>query len=252
MVDNQAGNDDLTRYQRHLSLDEIGSAGHEMLRRARVAVVGVGGLGSPVASYLAVAGIGELRLVDDDLVEMSNLNRQLLHATSDLGVPKTQSAARRLHDLNPDCRLDLRAERLDENNVDVLLHDCALAIDCLDSFPSRRVLGAACRRRNIPLIHGAVRGWEGRLTTIIPGRSPCLACWLPENADERKPPVLGAVPGVIGALQAVEAIRTLLNLEPLLTGVLLMYDGRTMSFRRSSLERRPDCPVCGQRKDGRS
>lgn len=252
MVDECERDADLTRYQRHLDLDEIGTVGHEILRRSRVAVVGVGGLGSPVASYLAVAGIGELRLIDDDLVEMSNLNRQLLHATSDIGVPKTRSAARRLRDLNPDCRLDLRSERLDENNADRLLQDCSVVIDCLDSFSSRRVLAAACRHRSVPLIHGAVRGWEGRLTNIIPGRSPCLACWLPDVADERKPPVLGAVPGVIGAMQATEAIRTLLGLEPLLTGVLLLYDGRTMSFRRCSLERRPDCPVCSQRKDGRS
>ncbi|HNV69266.1 MAG TPA: HesA/MoeB/ThiF family protein [Candidatus Ozemobacteraceae bacterium] len=246
MVDERSGTDDLTRYQRHLSLDEIGMVGHETLRRARVAVVGVGGLGSPVAAYLAVAGVGELRLIDDDTVELSNLNRQLLHATSDLGVTKTRSAARRLNDLNPECRLDLQPVRLQAGNADSLLAGCSLVVDCLDSFSSRRLLGEVCLRLKVPMIHGAVRGWEGRLTTIVPGRSPCLACWLPPGADEQKPPVLGVVPGVIGALQATEAIRCLLRLEPLLTGTLLLYDGRTMMFRRCALEHRSDCPSCGQ------
>lgn len=239
----------LARYQRHIDLEEIGALGHEKLRRARVAVVGVGGLGSPVASYLAVAGIGELRLIDNDAVELSNLNRQLLHATSDLGVAKTVSAARRLRDLNPECRLDLRQERLTPESAAGLLEGCTLAIDCLDTFASRRVLAAACVGAVLTCIHGAVRGWEGRLTTMVPGVTPCLGCWLPSGVEERKPPVLGVVPGVIGALQATEAIRWLLGLEPLLTGKMLLYDGKTMRFRECLLERNPDCLICTPGKD---
>ena len=239
----------LVRYQRHIDLEEIGAAGHEKFRRARVAVVGVGGLGSPVASYLAVAGIGELRLIDNDTVELSNLNRQLLHATTDLGTTKTSSAARRLRDLNPECRLDLRQERFTSESAAELLEGCTLVIDCLDTFSSRRVLAAACVKASVTCIHGAVRGWEGRLTTMVPGKTPCLSCWLPSGEDECKPPVLGVVPGVIGALQATEAIRWLLGLEPLLTGKMLYYDGKTMRFRECQLERNPDCLICAPGKD---
>ncbi len=237
------------RYIRQLEWPGFGSAAQEQLRAGRVMVVGCGGLGSPALYYLAAAGVGRLGLLDPDRVEVSNLQRQILHATSDIGRAKVDSASERLRALNPHVRLAAHPVRLAADNAAELLAPYDVVLDCTDTFASKYLLNDACVALKKIFVHAGISGFCGQLLTVIPGKSPCLRCVFPappaatEAAAAAGP--LGPVPGVIGALQAFEAIKYLAGVGTLLTDRLLTYDGLTGEFRPIHAHRNPACPACG-------
>lgn len=231
------------RYHRQIILPEWGEVGQERLKRAKVVVVGAGGLGSAVLTYLAIAGVGKIRIIDHDRVELSNLNRQMLHTSNDLGKRKVDSAKQRLEALNPDIEIETFAETITEKNALELIADY-LIVDALDNLPARYLLNRAALRTNRPLFHGAVYGFEGRATTIYPGRTPCLAC-LYEGAMPGEIPVVGVTPGVIGCVQATEVIKHVLGIGKLLTNRMMIFDGQKMAFSEVKLKRNPNCEECG-------
>lgn len=230
-------------YVRQLPL--FGEEGQENLQRARVLVAGVGGLGSVIAVYLAAAGVGTLRIADNDVVETSNFNRQILHWHRDLGRPKTASAMEKLNALNPRGRVEEIAGRIDEAGIDEMIRDCDLIVDAVDNFPARYILNRAALKKGIPFVHGAVRGFFGQATTVIPGKGPCLRCVFPSGPPPEPPPIFGATCGVIGSLEAVEAIKLLTGKGETLTGRLFLWDGLTVNADTLSVERNPACPDCG-------
>ncbi|HET6545336.1 MAG TPA: molybdopterin-synthase adenylyltransferase MoeB [Rhodanobacteraceae bacterium] len=241
------------RYSRHLRLPEIGDAGQGRLAAARIALIGAGGLGAPAALYLAAAGIGTLTVIDDDLVERSNLQRQVIHADARVGMAKTESARLALNALNPRIRIETRAERLQAANVEELLRGHDLVIDGADNFPTRYLLNAACLRLGIPLIYGAVHRFSGQVSVFDARRadSPCYRCLFPEPPAAADAPncseagVLGVVPGIIGLLQATEAMKLMLAIGSSLVGRLLCYDALAARFSEIALPRDPRCPGCG-------
>ncbi|MEW6750325.1 MAG: HesA/MoeB/ThiF family protein [Candidatus Latescibacterota bacterium] len=233
------------RYARQMTMAGWGVPQQERLRAATVFVAGAGGLGSPLATYLAVAGVGRLRICDCDTVELSNLNRQILHDEGRLGLNKALSARRTLERLNPDVCVEAQGERITEANVDELVGDAAAIVDCMDNFATRFVLNGAAIRRQIPLVHGSVWGMEGRLAFVHPPRTACLRCLFPEAPPAETFPVLGATAGVIGALQAMETLKWLTGVGHNLTGRLLVWDGSEMEFRTFRFGRDPRCPACG-------
>jgi molybdopterin/thiamine biosynthesis adenylyltransferase/rhodanese-related sulfurtransferase len=242
------------RYARHLRLPEVGLAGQRRLQDARVLLVGAGGLGSPAAYYLAAAGVGTLRLADHDRVERSNLQRQILHTEARIGMPKVASAAAALAALNPGTRVEAVAERVVAGNVERLLDGVDVVIDGADNFPVRYLLNDACVRLGKPLVYGAVHRFEGQASVFDAGRhrgvAPCYRCLFPEPPPPEDAPncseagVLGVLPGVIGLLQATEAIKLLLDLGEPLRGRLLQFDALAMRFRETRLAADPDCRVC--------
>jgi adenylyltransferase/sulfurtransferase len=235
------------RYKRQMMLPGWGEETQLLLRRKTAFIAGAGGLGSPVATYLAVAGVGRLVLCDFDAPEYSNLNRQILHDPTRLGVNKAVSAQISLRALNPDIEVVALPTRIDEDNVRALLEGADIVLDCMDNFPTRYLLGEACLELDIPLVHGAVWGLDGRLTFVHAPRTPCLRCLVPEAPPKEVFPVLGATPGVIGCLQALEALKCLTGLGEPLAGQLLLFEGATVSFRKLRLRRDPSCPTCSGR-----
>ncbi|MEZ5463120.1 molybdopterin-synthase adenylyltransferase MoeB [Dokdonella sp.] len=250
--------DSAERYSRHLLLPEVGVSGQLKLGSARVAMVGAGGLGSPAALYLAAAGVGHLTLIDDDRVERSNLQRQVIHADARVGMAKTASAGITLAGLNPALQLELREERLRAGNVEALLAGHDLIIDGADNFPTRYLLDAASRNLNIPLVYGAVHRFTGQVSVFDPRRddSPCYRCLFPEPPSAEEAPncseagVLGVLPGIIGLLQCSEAIKLIIGMGRPLVGRLLCFDALNASFRELTLARDPRCPGCS-RGEGR-
>ncbi len=244
------------RYSRHLKLPEIGLAGQQRLAEATVLVIGAGGLGSPAAYYLAAAGVGTLRIADDDVVDRSNLQRQILHAEDRIGQPKVASAAATLTGLNPRTRIDAVAERVSSANVDRLLDGVDVVLDGADNFPVRYLLNDACVLHGVPLVYGAVHRFEGQVSVFDAGRArgerPCYRCLFPEPPPPEAAPncsevgVLGVLPGVIGLLQATEVLKLLLGLGEPLSGRLLQFDALRMQFRQTRLAPDPDCPVCAE------
>ena len=242
------------RYSRHLLLPEIGASGQRRLEAASVVVVGAGGLGSPAAFYLAAAGVGQLRLIDDDVVERSNLQRQILHTDADVGVAKVESAHTRLSALNPRVTVEPVAERLDSANVERLIAEADVVLDGGDNFPVRYLLNDACVHLGKPLVYGAVHRFEGQVSVFDAGRErgrvPCYRCLFPEPPPPEAAPncseagVLGVLPGVAGMLQATEALKLLLHVGEPLTGRLLHFDALAMRFRETRLAADPECPVC--------
>lgn len=245
--------DAIERYSRHLLLPEVTVAGQVRLGASRVALVGAGGLGSPVSLYLAAAGIGTLTLIDDDVVERSNLQRQVVHTDTRVGMPKVESAKATIAALNPHVRIKTRQERLCATNVEVLLREHDLVIDGADNFPTRYLLDTATRRLGLPLIYGAVHRFTGQVSVFDPRRadSPCYRCLFAEPPSAAEAPncaeagVLGVLPGTIGLLQATETIKLLLGIGTPLIGRLLCYDALAASFRELRLPRDPACPGCG-------
>jgi sulfur-carrier protein adenylyltransferase/sulfurtransferase len=241
------------RYARHLVLPEVGIAGQRRLSAARVVMVGAGGLGSPAALYLAAAGIGTLTLIDDDKVERSNLQRQVLHADTRVGMAKTESARIALGALNPTIRIETRETRIVADNVEALLRDHELVIDGADNFATRYLLDAACRRLGIPMVYAAVHRFSGQVSVFDHRRndSPCYRCLFPEPPSAAEAPncseagVLGVLPGIMGMLQATEAIKLILEQGRPLVGRLLCFDALDASFRELRLSRDPACPGCG-------
>lgn len=236
------------RYARHLSLTEIGAAGQLRLAAGRVLVVGAGGLGSPVAFYLAAAGIGTLGLLDDDVVALSNLQRQILHQTADLGRPKVASAAERLQALNPELQIRAAQTRLTPGNASELLRDYDFVVDATDNFASKFLIADACHAAGKPYSHGGIARFWGQTLTVLPGKTACYRCLFegppPEAADSAPQGPLGAVPGVIGAIQATEALKFLLGIGELLTNRLLTYDALRLTFRTVRAHPNPTCCLC--------
>jgi molybdopterin/thiamine biosynthesis adenylyltransferase/rhodanese-related sulfurtransferase len=252
------------RYSRHVLIPEIGVAGQERLLAANVLVVGAGGLGSPAALYLAAAGIGRLGIVDDDLVDESNLQRQVLHSTAALGEPKVESAERRVRELNPDVEVVAYRERLSADNVDRILDEgWEVIVDGADNFPTRYLLNDASVWHGIPVVHGSIFRFEGQATVFAPrttlqhsvtksvGPGPCYRCLFPQPPPPELAPscaeggVLGVLPGVIGSIQGAETLKLVLGIGEPLIGRLLLYDALAGSFDEVSVRRDPNCPVCG-------
>jgi molybdopterin/thiamine biosynthesis adenylyltransferase/rhodanese-related sulfurtransferase len=254
VVRGEFDSDAAERYSRHLLLPEVGAAGQHKLGKARVALIGAGGLGSPSALYLAAAGVGTLTLIDDDKVEKSNLQRQVLHADARIGMAKTQSAAIALSALNPRVRIESREQRLRAANVEDLIRGHDVVIDGADNFPTRYLLSAACLRIRLPLVYGAVHRFTGQVSVFDSRRddSPCYRCLFPEPPAAADAPncaeagVLGVLPGIVGMLQASEAIKLILGIGQPLVGRLLCFDALAATFRELRLPRDSQCPGCGQ------
>ena len=231
------------KYIRQIML--FGEEEQEKLQKAKVLVAGAGGLGSPISTYLAIAGIGKIILADFDSVELSNLNRQFLHHEKDIGREKLKSAEEKLLSLNPEIKVETIREKITDENADSVVPPCDVIIDALDNFDTRHVLNRLAVERNIPLIHGAVSGYRGQVTTIIPGKTPCLCCIFPASFKKEVFPVLGTTPGVIGTIQANEAIKYLTGQGKLLENRLLLWDGLSCSFSELKVNKTENCPVCG-------
>jgi molybdopterin/thiamine biosynthesis adenylyltransferase len=235
---------DLKRYDRQIIMRGFGEAGQRKLKGTKVFVAGCGGLGSPIAYYLAAAGFGSLVLVDMDVVDLSNLNRQILHWDENIGELKAKSAYGKLARLNPEIELVPLDMEITDNNVYELTEGCDIIVDAMDNFPARYMLNRAALRHNIPFVHASIWGMEGRVTTFVPGKTPCLECIFPKAPPKEKFPVLGATAGVLGAIQVTEAVKVILGIgEPLLNR-LLMYDGEYMQFHEIKIDKNPGCPAC--------
>ena len=242
----------LQRYSRHLLIPEIGLAGQQRLLQAKVLLVGAGGLGSPVALYLGAAGIGRLGIVDDDVVDQTNLQRQVLHSTAALGEPKVESAARRLGELNPDVEVVPYRERLTAESIDGILGEgWDVIVDGADNFPTRYLLNDASVWQGVPVVHGSIYRFEGQATVFASESGPCYRCLFPQPPPPELAPscaeggVLGILPGVIGSIQGNEALKLVLGIGRPLIGRLLLYDALEGSFDEVAVRRDPACPVCG-------
>jgi adenylyltransferase/sulfurtransferase len=246
--------DEILRYSRHLLLPEVGVEGQRRLKAARVLLIGAGGLGSPAALYLAAAGIGTLGLVEFDAVDLTNLQRQILHGTSQVGKPKLASAESRLHDLNPHVRVEPFAERLTSANALDVLRQFDIVVDGSDNFPTRYLVNDACVLLNRPLVYGSIFRFEGQVSVFDVDRGPCYRCLYSEPPPPGLVPscaeggVLGVLPGVIGSLQALEAIKLVLGAGEPLIGRLLLFDALRLRFRELQLRKDPDCPLCGTKR----
>ena len=241
----------LLRYSRHIILSEVGGKGQKKIAQARVLIVGVGGLGAPAALYLAAAGIGTLGLVDGDLVDLSNLHRQVIHHTDDLGRSKVESARQKIAALNPDVRVVTAPVALDADNAVALFSEYDVVIDGTDTFPVKFLINDAAFFTKRPLIHGGILRFEGQMFTIVPGRSACYRCIFPEPPPAglipscREAGVMGPLAGVIGTLQATEALKIVLGIGCPLANRILKYDGLGTQFRIVPIRRNAKCPLCG-------
>jgi molybdopterin/thiamine biosynthesis adenylyltransferase/rhodanese-related sulfurtransferase len=242
----------LDRYSRHLLLPEVGEKGQEKLLKARVLMLGAGGLGAPAGLYLAAAGIGTLGIVDNDVVEASNLQRQVIHGTDRVGTSKVLSAKKTIENLNPDVQVQVFDERLNSSNIDRIFDQgWDVIVDGLDNFPTRYLVNDASVWKKIPVVHGSIFRFDGQVTTFWPHKGPCYRCLYPEPPPAHLAPscaeagVLGILPGVVGSIQATEAIKIVLGAGEPLVGRLLTYDSLKMQFRTLRLRRDKDCPVCG-------
>jgi molybdopterin/thiamine biosynthesis adenylyltransferase/rhodanese-related sulfurtransferase len=241
-----------TRYSRHLLIPEIGEAGQLKLLDSRILLIGAGGLGSPASLYLAAAGVGTLGIIDADIVDETNLQRQIAHSLETLGTPKVDSAKRTIQALNPDVNVVTYRERLTSENIDRILDDgWDLIVDGADNFPTRYLVNDASVWRGIPVVHGSIYRFEGQVTVFKPHEGPCYRCLFPEPPPPELAPscaeggVLGVLPGIVGSLQTNEAIKLAAEIGEPLVGRLLLFDALSTEFSEVRIERRPDCPVCG-------
>ncbi|OGQ05871.1 MAG: hypothetical protein A2W61_00260 [Deltaproteobacteria bacterium RIFCSPLOWO2_01_44_7] len=242
------------RYSRHFNVPGVGKQGQRKLLQAKVCIIGAGGLGSPVAYYLAAAGVGTIGIVDFDVVDVSNLQRQILHTTDRVGKPKVDSAKQSILALNPEIRVETYSEKLTSQNVEGIFKNYDIIVDGCDNFPTRYLVNDACVLLKKPNIHGSVYRFEGQVSVFWPGKGPCYRCLYPEPPPPELAPscaeggVLGVLPGVIGMLEAVEAIKIILGKGDLLVGRLICYDGLKAQFRELKLKRDPNCPYCAEGK----
>jgi adenylyltransferase/sulfurtransferase len=243
--------DEAIRYARHLTLPNVGVEGQRRLKASRVLLVGAGGLGSPAALYLAAAGVGTLGIVDHDTVDLTNLQRQVLHGTSGIGMPKVASAAARLHDLNPHVAVEPFAVRLDSSNARDVIRAFDIVVDGSDNFPTRYLVSDACVLERKPLVYGSIFRFDGQVSLFHPPAGPCYRCLFAEPPAPDAVPscaeggVLGVLPGIVGSLQALEAIKWILGTGESLLGRLLLVDALRLRFREIALRRDPACPACG-------
>ena len=242
--------DQLQRYSRHIILPEVGEQGQIKILKAKVFIVGAGGLGSPVGFYLSAAGVGRIALIDNDEVDLSNLQRQIAHNTKTIGKPKVESAKNTFESLNPDVHIIPIKQRLTKLNILDLIKDYDIVVDCSDNYATRFLVNDACVMAKKPLVTGAIFKFEGQLTVVVPGEGPCYRCLF----EEPPPPgilpspqgvgLLGVIPGVIGTLQAAEVLKLIVGTGHILKGELLIYDALKPSFRKVKIPKNPDCPVC--------
>ena len=244
--------EELLRYSRHLTLPDVGLDGQAKLQGARVALIGAGGLGSPAALYLAAAGVGTLGLVDFDVVDRSNLQRQILHGTAAIGTPKIYSARARLRDVNPHVQVETFGQKLTSGNALEILRQFDIVVDGSDNFPTRYLVNDACVLLGKPDVYGSVFRFDGQVSVFYAKEGPCYRCLYAEPPPPDLVPscadggVLGVLPGIIGSLQALEAIKLIVGFGESLIGRLVLFDGRRMQFRELALQKDPDCPVCGE------
>ena len=231
------------RYKRQMML--FGDEGQERLKKAHIFVAGAGGLGSPVSLYLAVAGVGTITIVDMDVVDQTNLNRQILHFDRDIGRKKTTSAKEKLQEINPDIMVNAIDVKIDEINAADLVGQADGIVDAMDNYPTRYLLNEVAIAKEIPFFHGGIHGFYGQATTIIPGTTPCLKCIFPKAPPEEVFPVVGVTPGIIGTVQANEVLKYLLGIGELLTGRLFIWDGMQAHAEEICVERNPACEACG-------
>jgi molybdopterin-synthase adenylyltransferase len=243
--------EELLRYSRQIMLQQIDIAGQQTLRVAHVLVLGAGGLGSPVLLYLAAAGIGQLTIVDDDQVDSSNLQRQIIHQESTQGIDKVESAKQRIKQINPSCKVNTISQRLDLQSMKQVLSSIDLVVDCCDNFTTRFMLNEVCWQSKTPLVSGAAIRWEGQLTTfLMKPDSACYAClydtdsYTDQSCSENG--VLGPIVGTIGSLQALEAIKVLSGAGKPLAGCLMLFDGMDQSFSKIKFNKKKDCSVCSK------
>jgi molybdopterin/thiamine biosynthesis adenylyltransferase/rhodanese-related sulfurtransferase len=240
------------RYSRHFLLPEVGTEGQQKLLDAKVLLLGAGGLGSPTALYLAAAGVGTLGIVDDDVVDVSNLQRQVIHTTDRVGVPKVDSAEEQIKALNPDVNVVKYQTRLDASNIMEIIEGYDVIVDGVDNFPTRYLLNDASLLKRIPVVHGSIFRFEGQVTVFKPSDGPCYRCLFPQPPPPELAPscaeggVLGVLPGVIGSLQASEALKLALGIGDSLVGRLLLFDALAAEFNEVQIRKDPNCPVCGE------
>jgi molybdopterin/thiamine biosynthesis adenylyltransferase/rhodanese-related sulfurtransferase len=240
------------RYSRHLLIPEIGLEGQMKLLDARVLLLGAGGLGSPAALYLAAAGVGTIGIVDNDVVDLSNLQRQVAHSTDRIGVPKVDSAEIAIHDVNPEVKVEKHGVRLDASNIIEIIDGYDVIVDGLDNFPTRYLLNDASVRKQIPVVSASILGFEGQLSVFHPYEGPCYRCLYPTPPPAELAPscgaagVLGVLPGVMGLLQSVEVIKLVTGAGEPLAGRLLLYDALGTTFTELKVRRDPDCPICSR------
>jgi adenylyltransferase/sulfurtransferase len=241
----------LDRYSRHIILQDVGPEGQAKLMEAKVLVVGAGGLGSPIALYLAAAGVGTIGIVDADVVEISNLQRQVIHFSSDIQRPKVDSAAEKMRAINPEIEVNSYRLYLDASNIKEIISDYDFVLDGTDNFATKFLVNDACVMAGIPFSHGGILRFDGQTMTVLPGRSACYRCSFRQPPPPEAVPscsqagVLGAIAGMLGTIQAAEALKFITGAGILLTDTLLTFDAKTMHFRRVSLKKRSDCPLCG-------
>lgn len=241
----------IKRYSRHIILPQVGGKGQRKLLESSMLLVGAGGLGSPASMYLAAAGVGRLGIVDFDRVDLSNLQRQILHGVSDIGRRKTVSAAETLHEINPDVEVVLHEERLTSENIMGIIADYDMVIDGCDNFPTRYLVNDACVLGGKPNVHGSIFLFEGQMSVFLPGQG-CYRCLFPEPPPPGAVPscqeagVLGVLPGIVGTIQAAEAIKLVLGIGTSLNGHLLLFDALDMSFQKVRLRHNPNCAICGE------
>jgi molybdopterin/thiamine biosynthesis adenylyltransferase len=238
--------DELVRYKRQIAYPGFGKSGQEKLQASHVIVVGIGGLGCAASMYLAYAGIGHITIVDDDSVELSNLNRQMLHWESEIGKKKPISAADKLRRINSTVSITPVCKKITEASVDKIVEGADVVIDGLDNYDTRFLVNVACVRKRTPFIHAGVNGLLGQITTIIPGKTPCLACVYPEPPDTGGTiPVFGVTPALMASMQVMEAIKLIAGFGKTLGGRMLYFNGETMEFAHQDLIKNPECSVCG-------
>ena len=239
-----ATSNEFLRYERQIMIEGFGIEGQERLKKAKVVIAGAGGLGGIISTYLTTAGVGKIRIIDRDCVELSNLNRQILYGDKDIGKIKTEIAKEKLESLNKEVLIEAIKETITEDNVFKFVDGYDLIVDAMDDFSPRFMLNKVAVQKKIPFFHGAIRGFEGRATTIIPGQTPCLNCLYPRVPEPVVSPVIGVAPAVIGSIQATEVIKHIVGIGALLTNRLIVYDGIGMEFIEIQLKRHIDCKVC--------
>lgn len=237
--------EELKRYHRQMLMDGWGEETQMKLKNSTVFIAGAGGLGSPASIYLAVAGIGHIRICDFDSPDWSNLNRQILHDHTRIGINKAISAKKTIEKLNPAVAVTAFTDKIVAENIDELVGDADIILDCMDNFPTRYLLNESAIRKNIPMVYGSIWGMDGRLSFIKSPETPCLQCLFPDAPPNEVFPVLGATPGVIGSLQALEAIKYLTGIGTNIKGKLLVWDGGRTEFKIFKAPRDPNCPSCG-------
>ncbi len=247
-------NEQLDRYSRHIILKEVGGSGQKKILAARVLIIGAGGLGAPAAMYLAAAGVGQIGLVDYDTVDLSNLQRQIIHQTQDVGKPKILSAQETIYAMNPDVKVNTYREMINAGNIrDIILDgDYDFIIDGTDNFPAKFLINDACVMLKKPFSHAGIIRFQGQTMTWLPGQGPCYRCVFREMPPKdavptcRQAGVLGVMGGILGTIQATEALKYILGVGQLLNGFLLTFDAKTMAFRKVRITRREDCEICGE------